>query len=85
VTWAETPLAPLAREVARDLGRVGLLAGDLRAGDARVTTLSVADRALILTQALASLEALDARGLDFTRSVVATCEPILRDALAAVD
>jgi hypothetical protein len=75
--WAGTPLAPRADSIARGLGRVGLLAGDIRTGDARYTGLAVADRQVVLEQALAGVRELEAEQLSFLGPTLAASTPVL--------
>jgi hypothetical protein len=70
--------------VAVNIGRVGLLAGDITCGDPRYATLPPLDRRSVLEQALAAARALESVGARVAQSVVAECEPVLAAELAEV-
>lgn len=80
--WADTPLEHLAPDVAHSIGRVALLADDISSGDARYTELPAPDQRVMVLEALQSAQGLEAIGLPFTRSVLATSKPILLSQLA---
>jgi hypothetical protein len=84
IMWAGTRMEQLSSDVARDFGRVALLAGDIMSADPRYTTLPGADRRSVLEDALTSLDALESIDTKVTRSVVAGCGPVLAEAFADV-
>jgi hypothetical protein len=84
LVWARTPLEHLAADVARAVGRVGLLVGDIKSYDPRYTTLSPADRCLVLQEALNGMRALKGFDLRFPRAVIARSEPILVEQLRSL-
>ena len=84
VMWAGTPMEDRATEVALDIGRVGLLAGDITSEDARFVTLSPMERRSVLEEALAGVRALESVGANVARSVVANCGPIIAQKLAEI-
>ena len=84
VMWAGTRMEELSSEVARNFGRVVLLAGDITTADPRYTTLSGADRRSVLKDALTSLHALESIDTQITQSVVAGCGPVLAEEFAHV-
>ena len=84
VMWAGTRMEQLSSEVARNFGRVALLAGDIMTADPRYTTLSGADRRSVLKDALTSLHALESIDTQITQSVVAGCGPVLAEEFAHV-
>ncbi len=84
VMWAGTHLEQLSSDVARNFGRVALLAGDIMTADPRYITLSEAHRRSVLEEALTSLHALEPVDTQLTRSVVAGCGPVLAEAFADV-
>jgi hypothetical protein len=59
VIWAGTRMEQLSSDVARNFGRVALLAGDITTADPRYNTLPRADRRSVLRDALTSLHALE--------------------------
>jgi len=84
VMWAGTRMEHLSSEVARNFGRVALLAGDITMADPRYNTLSRADRRSVLEEALTSLHALESVDTQITRSVIAECGPVLAEEFDAV-
>lgn len=82
IMWAGTRMEQRASDVARNFGRVALLAGDIMTADPRYTTLPGADRRSVLEDALTSLHALESVDTQFTASVVAGCGPVLSEAFA---
>ena len=84
VMWAGTPMEDRATEVALDIGRVGLLAGDITSEDPRFVTLSPMERRSVLEEALAGVRALESVGANVARSVVANCGPIIAQKLAEI-
>ncbi len=82
VMWAGTRMERLSSDVARNFGRVALLAGDIMTADPRYTTLPGADRRSVLEEAVTSLHALESVDTQFTQSVVAGCGPVLTGAFA---
>ena len=69
-------------DVARNFGRVALLAGDITTADPRYNTLPRADRWSVLRDALTSLHALESVDTQITQSVVAECGPVLAEEFA---
>jgi hypothetical protein len=82
--WAATPLEPRAPVVARALGRVALLAGDITSVDVRYTGLDPGDRATVLRDALRAVDELAELGLACTGRVVDEGARVLGAALAAL-
>lgn len=82
--WTGTPLASRADRIARALGRVGLLAGDIRTGDERYTQLAVADRHVVVEQALAGVGDLEAEQLSFLQPTLEASAPVLLEERARV-
>src|SRR5215211_1428637 len=68
VMWAGTRMEQLSSNVARNFGRVALLAGDITTADPRYNTLPVADRRSVLKDALTSLHALESVDARITQS-----------------
>ncbi len=84
VMWAGSPKEHLSTEVAVNIGRVGLLAGDIRCEDPRFATLPQLDRRLVLEEALTGLRALESVGARVGQSVATDCEPVIAAELAQV-
>lgn len=84
VMWAGTPMEHLSPEVAVNIGRVGLLAGDISSEDPRFATLPPLDQRSVLEEALARVRALESIGARVAQSVVADCGPIIAEKLAEV-
>ena len=84
VMWAGTPMEHLSTEVAVNIGRVGLLAGDISTEDPRFATLPPLDRQSVLEEALIGVRALESVGARLTAAVVADCGPIIAETLAQV-
>ena len=82
VIWAGTRMEQLSSDVARNFGRVALLAGDITTADPRYNTLPRADRRSVLRDALTSLHALESVDTQITQSVVAECGPVLAEEFA---
>ena len=75
--WAGTALADQAPAVARSLGRVALLAGDIVSQDRRWTDLTPPDGEAALDDALEHARLLRATGLAFVHPTLDACEPVL--------
>jgi hypothetical protein len=84
VMWAGTRMEHLSSDVARNFGRVALLAGDITTADPRYNTLPGADRRSVLKEALTSLHALELVDIQIAQSVVAECGPVLAEEFADV-
>jgi hypothetical protein len=82
VIWAGTRMEQLSSDVARNFGRVALLAGDITTADPRDNTLPRADRRSVLRDALTSLHALESGRHPITQSVIAECGPVLAEEFA---
>ena len=81
---AGTRMEQLSSDVARNFGRVALLAGDITTADPRYNTLPGADRRSVLKDPLTSLHALESIDIQITQSVVAECGPVLAEEFADV-
>ena len=84
VMWAGTRMEQLSSEVARNFGRVALLAGDITTADPRYNTLPGAHKRSLIRDALTSLHALESVDTQITQSVVAECGPVLAKEFADV-
>jgi hypothetical protein len=84
IMWAGTRMEHLSTDVARNFGRVALLAGDITTADPRYNTLPRADRRSVLKDALTSLHALESVDTQIAQSVVAECGPVLAEEFADV-
>ena len=82
VMWAGSPKEDFSTEVALDIGRVGLLAGDISCEDPRFTTLPSLDRRSMLEEALTRVRELESVGARVAQSVAADCEPVISAELA---
>jgi hypothetical protein len=82
LVWAGTRLEGLADEIAHQLGRVVLLAGDIESGDARYASLPSDDRRAVASEALANLHGLEARSLAFAGQQLAACRTVLVEEFA---
>jgi hypothetical protein len=81
--WTGTAVEGCAPDVARLLGRVALLVGDIRSSDRRYTELSRTSRKAVLDSALRCSHDLRAYGFAFTDAVVADALPCLLKEVAA--
>jgi hypothetical protein len=84
IMWAGTPMEHLSSDVARNFGRVALLAGDITTADPRYNTLPRAHQRSVLEEALTSLHALESIDAQIARSIVAECGPVLAEEFADV-
>ena len=83
IMWAGTTLEPRAPDLAAHIGRLALLAGDIRSDDPRYFGLPGPDRHAVLAEALASARALEETGLGLARGVVVECRPTIIEELRA--
>ena len=84
VMWAGTPMEHLSTEVAVNIGRVGLLAGDINTADPRFATLPPLDQRSVLEDAHNRVRALESIGARVAQSVVVDCGPLIAEKLAEV-
>jgi hypothetical protein len=77
VMWHGTPLAPLADEIGRAAGFAGMVTGDLRSADRRLTSLTPEDRAQVTQWLEESLAVLRAHPLRSVEAILAGAQLVL--------